>query len=185
MARGENELPAVMTDEPIRIDALQACRQSSNYAFELGASHLSRLRDNDIELVDTVVVKCDFYRDDNHKPFMKLFVEGVVVLPCQRCFEPMDVGFSSEQELVLLVSEHQDEQNFAPDHEPVWLESGEWLVLNQVIEDEILLSLPTAALHDPKDCAVKFDDDMDVTEELEEAERENPFAILAQLKESS
>lgn len=182
-----------MSGEAIKIDALQACRQEAHYHYHLAAPQLGRLAENDIELMDTVAVTCDFYRDDNYKPFVRLAVDGKVMLPCQRCFEPMEVPFSSEQDLVLLVSEHQDEQNFAPDSEPVWLDSGEWLNINQVVEDEILLSLPSAPLHAPEDCAVPLDDiddiddawaaDNDVAKDPDE--RPNPFAVLAQLKDSS
>jgi uncharacterized protein len=79
--------------------------------------------------------------------------------PCQRCFEDVKQHLQIERELVVLLSDKQDEQNFAPEHEPIWLDEELMLDVVQVIEDEILLAVPSHPLHEQADCHVQTTQD--------------------------
>jgi uncharacterized protein len=64
-------------------------------------------------------------------------------------------------------------------YDPVVVET-ETIALPDLIEDELLLALPLVALHAPETCAVRMEGAMNKTETP--SRRENPFAVLAQMK---
>ncbi|MCB1801484.1 MAG: DUF177 domain-containing protein, partial [Gammaproteobacteria bacterium] len=60
------------------------------------------------------------------------------------------------------------------------------LALRSLIEDELILAVPPAPMHDPEACEVRLDEMVDNGKEGQsqpDAERENPFAALAKLRD--
>jgi uncharacterized protein len=66
-------------------------------------------------------------------------------------------------------------------YEPVEVDDHGEVDLFQLLEDEVILSLPIVALHADEDCAVKAEH-MSFGKIESEHERENPFAVLKELK---
>lgn len=173
------------------INALKACKEQAKYADKLAAQYFPRFEERDIVLEGDVTFELTFFENYHLKPFAQLKVSATANMPCQRCFQPVQVHLEQESELVLLVSDQQDEQNFAPDHEPVYLLEGEYMDVAQVVEDELFLALPFAAKHQPEHCYLdlapyqEHSEDDDGADEVDEGEAANPFAILAELKKKS
>ena len=112
--------------------------------------------------------------------FWQLNTTGVLWQTCQRCLDPVAVSLDVDSELALLEDENHvallDEGTEIILIDELTDDNKLWLL--PMIEDELLVDLPLAPKHD--DC------EMAVTEvgELPEAvaEKENPFAVLASLK---
>lgn len=111
--------------------------------------------------------------DRGHDCFV-LHVRGMVELSCQRCLEPVQVGFESHRRIIFAAeadsADAEDEADDADVLEPQDTVDGAVL-----IEDEVLLSLPMAPMHPVGSCQIaKPGDDAG-------AEAVSPFASLAQL----
>ena len=83
--------------------------------------------------------------------------ETTVQLLCQRCLEPYGQHIANRVELVL-VEEGAAEASLPQGHEPVELDAGR-LLPAQVIEDEVIVSLPLVPKHGRvEDCGSLADD---------------------------
>jgi uncharacterized protein len=103
-------------------------------------------------------------------------VHARLQLECQRCRGPM--AFDAVSEICLAVVEALGEVERLPEpYDPLLLEAPS-LKLVELLEDELLLSLPQVPMHARGQCAAAQ------TGEPEEAAtvKENPFAVLAELK---
>ncbi len=148
----------------------------------LKPENLHRLQ-SEICSADPAQVVAQFERDEMGRYVCELQVEMTVALPCQRCLEPMDVALSTGSKVAALWSETQ--ANDLPDHlDPLVTEEDTDLWL--MVEEELLLALPPYPLHEAIDCGeavgrvIPESDDpvVDVA-----PERENPFAVLATLRD--
>jgi uncharacterized protein len=103
-------------------------------------------------------------------------VSAQLVLECQRCLRPVTKQIQSEFHLGLVASE-EEAASLPKEFEPLDLVPGEQSLID-VLEDELLLSLPIVALHD-QDCS----DDLHGKDEHETASGDTykPFAGLRDL----
>ena len=112
-------------------------------------------------------------------------VEANIVLQCQRCMQALDLHIAEKISLAIVYNNQQ--ANELPSHyEPLLLDEEEQVSLPQLIEDEILLALPSVPLHDPEECKVQNESvsKQKQEEQLSETkvERKNPFAVRENLK---
>ncbi len=112
-------------------------------------------------------------------PAASLTIEGSAVMQCARCNEPVTVPVF--RELTFRFTKTEEEANALPldeegDDEEVIVGSRSLSVADWV-QEEAILSLPAMPLHD--DCEMEYENTDD---EVIEAEKPNPFAALAALK---
>lgn len=106
--------------------------------------------------------------------------QGALWLDCHRCLEPMSEAVDDQYEMAIVRHERELpalEQQGA-DY-VLWSEiaqDGRMLPLFDMIEDELLLSLPLSNTH--PDCQMAVESVGEIVEEP----KENPFAVLASLK---
>lgn len=82
---------------------------------------------------------------------LQLSVSGKVELPCQRCLGSMPYEVEVERTLYLARNEAEMERLDAlPDSDAI--QAGETLNLVDLVEDEVLLSLPLATMHAEGEC---------------------------------
>lgn len=106
-------------------------------------------------------------------------IEGRLHLTCQRCLERIEFPVNIEVRLALVNSTAELEQ-LAEGYDPLLVEH-ERLVVRDVVEDELLLVVPSFAQHaaaEPCSLPDYREDNIGVAE----AEKPNPFAALASLK---
>ena len=104
-------------------------------------------------------------------------VEASLDLICQRCLQPMKHKVSGRFKFGLMTDEKYEDK-LPPDAEPYLLEGDEQSVID-ILEDELLLSLPIAATHQ-EECSEFL---LQQNEERRvEKEKANPFAVLKDLK---
>jgi len=84
---------------------------------------------------------------------LQLSVSGEVGMTCQRCLNSMPYRVDVERTLYLARNEAEMERLDAlPDSDAI--QAGEVLSLVELIEDEVLLSLPVAVMHAEGECPV-------------------------------
>jgi uncharacterized protein len=105
-------------------------------------------------------------------------IGGVLTLQCQRCLESMEYPLDVNFQLGLVHS--QEEMSKLPDRFEPLLISQEPTSIADLVSDEVLLTLPIVPVHtDMKQCHELAAD----YNAPDAGQRENPFAVLAQLKQ--
>lgn len=104
-------------------------------------------------------------------------VEASLDLICQRCLQPMKHEVSGQFKFGLMTDEKYEDK-VPSDAEPYLLEGDEQSVID-ILEDELLLSIPIAVTHQ-NECS-KFLQQQNEERRVEK-EKSNPFAVLKDLK---
>ena len=130
--------------------------------------------------VEQVQVELSFTRDPMGLCTMHGHYQVDVTLICQRCLEPAVLGLDTECDVGFVASD-EAAKNLPRNYEPVILDD-EALDLHELIEDELLLALPAVPMHPMGTCQHPPGYQPDEAEPEEEAEKPNPFSVLAKLK---
>jgi uncharacterized protein len=107
-----------------------------------------------------------------HLPSLHLSINTVLPVICQRCLESMQLEFALDYDYVLSETEPVE---FEGDEEVDWLEVSPNMNLNNLVEDELLIAMPLAPVHQ-YDCKPAT---------YEAGEKHNPFDVLKKLKNKS
>ncbi|PLL93666.1 23S rRNA accumulation protein YceD, partial [Klebsiella michiganensis] len=103
-----------------------------------------------------------------------------VTLECQRCGKPFPHHVHTTYCFSPVRNDEQAEA-LPEAYEPIEVNEFGEIDLLALVEDEIILALPVVPVHDSEHCEVS-DADMVFGELPEEAQKPNPFAVLASLK---
>lgn len=109
------------------------------------------------------------------KPSLEVWLRGRITVSCQRCLKPLELALQPHAGFELERSEAQAEaSSLALDEDEFWdvVVGAERFDLRQLCEDELLLAVPYAPMHDKCEAAGP----------TAAGERVSPFAALAQLK---
>lgn len=117
-------------------------------------------------------------------------VSTTIVLQCQRCMEGMDYPVVSKVRLGIVPS-HEAAENLPDNYDPLVV-SGDEISIASILEDEIMLALPIVAMHEIESCPhgetsnknIEGSDQEVEQKNMASSNRENPFAVLAQLKKT-
>lgn len=164
---------------PEYIDVMRLARQGRAVSGSYPVSSMRRLQGYLSGPQGSVALVLQFGIDENRLAVMRGEIRADLGLLCQRCMEPMQYHVEVPVELALVESEERAGR--IPDnYEPLIL-TEEPSSLLEIVEDELILSLPIVAMHEAQQCAASAllrSADADTGE----PERENPFAVLSELK---
>lgn len=109
-------------------------------------------------------------------------VSAKLLVECQRCLQPVETEVSGSFKFALVHSE--DEFDLLPEEFEPYLIEGEEQSIIELVEDELLLSLPMVIVHEEacSDFMSKQNEEVKAAIKAEK-EAENPFAALKALKE--
>lgn len=134
-----------MSTPPDRpLDALGLARSGAVIEREYPITAFARLRDRLAETGGTATARAEFRRH-GEVPTAELAVKARVVLECQRCLGPMQRELESVARLAFAPADAQD---VPPDYEAIGGKAHR-VDLAALVEDELLLSLPLLAMHEP------------------------------------
>lgn len=170
-----------MSDRPsIYIEPFSLASKGATVERSLPFDGMCRLNESVLGTQGEVEVSLRFGIDPLHYRFMQGTVTAHVMMRCERCLENMPVEVVANVN-VGLVKNHKQAKELAEEYEPLLLESDEPISLSELVEEELILSLPIAPRHESKDTCIDMDEYG--AEEEPQEEKKNPFAALAALKE--
>ena len=154
------------------IDSLDFARRGMEISGEVPMAELPRMADllTDFEGKIGYVLRGLMGRDS--KPLLQLELDGTCNLRCQRCLKPLAYPISLVS-ILRLVSESEQEVSDIEDDEADSIPAEKRLNVLDLLEEELLLSLPIAPKHDDGECQIAAEGISRPT---------SPFAILAGLK---
>jgi uncharacterized protein len=123
-----------------------------------------------------------FGRDSERRATLTGSISADLVLECQRCLEAVILPVKVDVSLAFVDGIEQAGQ--LPEVlDPCLVEDGR-VLFRDLIEDELLLTLPQVAMHETGACPthLKVRDEA-VPVESDKRSGENPFAVLAELKD--
>ena len=140
---------------------------------QLAGKLLRRLRDESTQPLKPVEVQVKAAKSPRGRYGIRLALQGSIRMICQRCLKSMDVALSTKAAIEWVATEAQLEAADADDDWDAMLMVEKFDLL-PLLEDELLLAVPFAPLHD--DCKAAG--------ATEAGEKVSPFAVLASLKKS-
>ncbi len=149
--------------------------QNSEFRGQLGLSQMPRLSSLVMPGEAPIDVSFEFTRNLYQHPSVKGHIETCLQVECQRCLEPMPLELDFDFDLLIDASD-DDVKAFQTD---TLVSDDGYIDIVEVVEDELILSLPLIAMHEDTSCHPDWRPD-----ELPEPEEagDNPFAVLAALK---
>ena len=164
---------------PDHIAPINFARNGKSIQQKLAISQLERACSMLISDQGEILVDLHFNTDESNLPVLTGSLKATIQLPCQRCTEAMDIALESTFEMALIQDE-KDEESLPEQYEALLVDDKAFS-LKDFIEDELILSIPLVANHQPEHCdATQFL--QDPTEIEIEEQRENTFQVLEQLK---
>jgi len=169
---------------PLKIEPIRLAETGQAFSGRLPIKHLHRLKSLVVSQTGDVEIKLQFGVDEIGIRYLQGHMATSLQLECQRCMEPMELQLDKDM-LIAFVKSSVEAEELPDNYDPQVVEQTP-IALVDLIEDELILSLPQVPMHKREDCvASKLLD----TEAALEANNEpevvkNPFEILATLKDS-
>lgn len=158
------------------IDSLEFAKAGRELSGQLAVAGMSRLRDlllDDVGVVDVVLTG---ELDGGRRPWLHLEVRGELGLTCQRCLGRMGHALAIDAHMRLIRAGEpwpEDELEDGGEGEADdAIEAAEALALMSLVEEEIILALPYAPMHEV--CELPGEGKLNG--------KASPFAALAVLK---
>ena len=161
---------------PKKINFFNFAKKEVKLNGDYKISELSRLSEIASNENDKVEVDLFFRLENGRIPCVEGIIKTILVLDCQRCLDSLQVDLKVSFDIAFARNEFQAD-NLDEKFEIYLIgEEEEELDTKNLINDEILLSIPMAPSHD-FECGLKTDKG-DIVEEV----REHPFDALKDIK---
>ena len=165
---------------PIKIDPVRCAVKRLDYVGVVERAQLVRLAESVIDIQDDVEAELSFGTDAQGLTVMQGNAHTLVKLECQRCGEAFEHRCDVEF-IYTPLSAKVEEEELPEAYEPIELDENGEIDLHQILEDELILSLPQVAMH-PMDVCPRGNMEMTWGDIEPADERPNPFAVLEELK---
>ncbi|EKD55288.1 MAG: hypothetical protein ACD_60C00017G0005 [uncultured bacterium] len=126
-----------------------------------------------------VSVQMAFEIDEQGIRYLKGHLAALVMLQCQRCLDPFKHEIISN--FLLGIVHTTEEAEELPNRYDPLIVVDDTLILRDMIEEELIISLPIVAMHHTKDCNAEKLRDLDAHRNSV-IERENPFKVIELLR---
>lgn len=125
-----------------------------------------------------VEIELHFFVDEQRLRRIDGAVRAELDVICQRCLQPMPIAIDSHFAVAAVWSDSEGEH--FPRHIDPYVVGEEPQDLRELIEDELIISVPYVSYHEEGPCAEQAAAESARREE--ETRRDNPFSVLGQLK---
>lgn len=165
---------------PRYLDPRKLADQGGEIRGQITVGELPRLREFRDSLDETVDVDLSFARDEQGHHCVHGSIDTRLALECQRCLEPVVVELRAR--VTLGMAWGDDQMKALPSELDPYLVNSDQMPMADLVEEEILLALPAVAMHEQCPHDLMEGNAEDPSEPDADADKENPFAVLAQLK---
>ncbi len=129
------------------IDSISFAKKSESLRGKIAISRLERMGKSLASTQGEIEFQLDGELDGQRRPNLRLSISGQVQLTCQRCLTDFTFPLALENRLVLVARESELPEIEDEDLEADFLVADGKLNVRDLIEDEIILSLPLAPMH--------------------------------------
>ncbi|MCF6767324.1 YceD family protein [Thiotrichales bacterium 19S11-10] len=136
---------------PTQIDPARYARESRSLKGAVPQHILPRLKEALYSTNHAIDVELSFHLDGQGYVVIEGHLKTIAVLECQRTLEPFEYSVDSVFKLVVVRDDRMAE-TLSKEYEPCILDENGLISPLEVIEEEILLSLPLVAKKELKDC---------------------------------
>lgn len=165
---------------PLMIDPVRSAQRRLDYRGIYTPVQVKRVAGSVVSIDSDVACSLSFFVDEQRLVVLKGTTTVSVTLKCQRCEKSFRYKVDVSWCFSPVVNDNQAKA-LPETCEPVNLNEAGEIDLLALMEDEIILALPIFPVHDSEHCEVSATD-MVFGNLPEEAEKPNPFAVLASLK---
>lgn len=169
---------------PRQIDPRKFAQQGIEIAGSVALRELSRICDLLSSKTGSVHASLAFGIGEQRILHVAGDIEATVENVCQRCLDSVPVSLNCQLNLAILWKE-EDAERLPKAFDP-WIVGEGQTDIYQIIEDELLLSLPIVSYHE--DACVPHtyfsSGEEEANKVIEQAENTNPFNVLEKLKGS-
>jgi uncharacterized protein len=163
-----------MTAHNMIINSLEFTRKSHAIHDTIAASRLLRVKEwlaSDAESLDWSLVG---EISASGESALNFELKGTLTAACQRCLAPIQLNLDIKSKFILVKDESEIPIEDDGMDDKDYLVADEAFDVMQLIEDEVLLAMPYAPMHDIKDCPAG--------DAVSELKAPNPFATLKDFK---
>ena len=164
--------------EPLIIDPVRFARDGSSVAGKLPLSGMPRLKDLLSDREGVVSYAVQGYMSAKGQPVLRVGLTADLAVPCQRCLEELRLHVDTRREIVLVPRATDADPTEGEDDDIDFMQSTGSLDLHDLVEQEVVLSLPMAPRHAEAACRLE-------PGAANAAERPSPCAALAGLKKEA
>jgi uncharacterized protein len=149
-------LARLMPGLPQYVDPLRLAETEESIAGRLAVSAMPRLREVLRDDTGVVDFRMTFRRDDQGSVRVLGEFSTSLCLACQRCLEPLTLALTGTIDVTPVTGDDGTPGSAPAGTEPLMLSEGR-IHLPGFIEDEVLLALPIAPMHEGGECAARED----------------------------
>ena len=164
---------------PHKVDPVRFADNGTSLTGKLLVKDMSRLCTSLSNTEGEVTANVIFGVDEQGIRFVRGSFTAALLLQCQRCMKPFDYTISGDFSLGIVQSEEEADE-LPKGYDPLVVKE-DLLAVQDIIEDELIVSLPIVPMHNEKDCKIKLPFAID-SEETSELSRENPFKVIELLR---
>ena len=139
--------PFMPQPQPV-IDGFEFASAGSNLQGVWPISDFPRLRDMLAAHEGEVSYEVDGLRDARGRPSLRVKVRGMLRLRCQRCLEVLPLEVEADETLVLASTQAEIDAEPADVNSPDRVVGGKEMPVRDLLEDELILTLPYAPRHE-------------------------------------
>ncbi|MTD39898.1 23S rRNA accumulation protein YceD [Erwinia sp. CPCC 100877] len=165
---------------PLTLDPVRTAQKRLDYLGIYTPEQVERVAESVVSVDSDVECAMSFAIDSQRLAVITGHADVTVTLSCQRCGQPFTHQVHATWCFSPVVNDEQAEA-LPEAYDPIEVNDFGEIDLLALVEDEIILSLPVVPVHDSEHCEVS-EADMVFGELPDEAQKPNPFAVLASLK---
>ncbi|MBK8185977.1 MAG: DUF177 domain-containing protein [Cellvibrio sp.] len=164
---------------PRQVDPRRFAQQGINIDGYVPAAEMPRLIEATLDSAAKVQVELSFAVNEEKKKVVTGRACGELTLVCQRCLDPVQLPVEANVSLAIVWDE--EGADALPSYLDPWIHGEGLADLYEMIEEEMLLSLPAVAYHNETCIEASL---LSAGKPVEVQVKKNPFNVLEQLKSS-
>ncbi len=168
-----------MDNLPLKVDSVRFAENAVSLQGRLFIKDMPRLLSSVRTGEGSVMVKLQFGMDHQGIKFMTGHFESRLTLECQRCMGLFEYEVENDFTFAILTSE-KEAKTLPATYDPLFVHEG-MLNVADLIEEELIVSLPIVAMHSIEQCKVKLPFSSH-SNEAQNVEKENPFKVVELLR---
>lgn len=164
---------------PQKVDPFRFAENAIRLQGLLPVKDMQRLCEVLHEETGEIGVDIEFGKNEQGIRFVTGQLSGTLQLQCQRCMEPLAYEITNKIWLAIVHTEDEAE-DLPTGYDSIVVKDG-ILVIQDMVEDELIVSMPVVPMHDPKDCKVTLPLIIE-SDQATQMEKESPFKVIEFLR---